>query len=218
MKHLLHFPLFGGTILLHIFSGLILTQVTEAAIDPENLSLYIDESCRDPPLPPALVGPVKKVITVAVDEMEFLIDAALQNGFNWNPNDVEGGRAGRTFNAFFGQLPGTPSVTDDSNTKDIKDNYQDLVKAMQSPKKYGIYCDSTAFDWVTTWPADTPAHFGPANQPIDPLLHPGGGAWCQYMFHIVERNANRVDRHESRTTGTERSFSDCRVWKRKGRR
>lgn len=156
-------PRARGVIPLYLFSLLsILPQINAAKFDAESFFIYIDQSCKD-----------LAAVNNAGEEMNFLVRSTLSEGFNFDSNDVEGGRAGRAFNAWWGKLDSAPSVTDPTNTQEIKDRFGRLGDNMPA-KQYGIYCDGSAFEFITNWPADTPTGdgWGTPGDPID-----GGGAW-----------------------------------------
>ncbi|KAE8445910.1 hypothetical protein EG329_012689 [Mollisiaceae sp. DMI_Dod_QoI] len=158
----------GGAISLYLLGLLsILPRISAAKFDADTFFTYIDKSCKDSPQ-----STVKAAINTAGEEMNFLVRSTLSEGFNFDSNDLAGGRAGRAFKAFWGQLDGTPSITDPANTEDIKDNFEKLGDNMPA-KHYGIYCDGSAFEFITSWPADTPTGdgWGTPGEPID------GGAW-----------------------------------------
>lgn len=167
------YPLAREAMYLSLFSMFfMLPRITAAKFDADTFFAYIDKSCKHLPQ-----GTVNAAINTAGEEMNFLVRSALSEGFNFDPNDVEGGRAGRAFKAFWGKLDSASSVTDPDNTEQIKVDFEQLGDNML-PKKYGIYCDGSAFELITTWPTDTPKGVGWKGAgwgiPGDPIA---GGAW-----------------------------------------
>jgi hypothetical protein len=141
----------GGAISFYLFALVsILPRISTAAFDADAFFIYIDQSCKDSPR-----GAAKAAVNTAGEEMNFLVKSALSEGFSFDPNDKEGGRAGRAFKAFWGKLDSAPLISDPANTQEIKDGFGRLGDNMPA-KTYGIYCDGSAFEFITTWPADTP--------------------------------------------------------------
>ncbi|KAF4633318.1 hypothetical protein G7Y89_g4801 [Cudoniella acicularis] len=103
-----------------------------------------------PPPDPTTVRTLKKGINEGGEDMNSLVRAALQHGFDFDLFDAEGGRAGRTYTAYFGQTPGATPL-DGANT--IRNLFLQLGDKMPH-NKYGLYCDGSAFEWLLSWPVE----------------------------------------------------------------
>ena len=154
-------------------------QTSAATFDAESFFSYVDVSCRNSP-----GGTIKHDVNFAGKEMTMLLMSTIGQGFKFDANDSEGGRVGRAFDAWWGRHSSARSRDDPINTQGIKEHYK-AIRNMPA-KRYGIYCDSSAFEIVNTWPADTPKHLNvkpgsPTNEPKvyikDPLRRAPNEDW-----------------------------------------
>lgn len=122
--------------------ALIQFSPTTAQFSTEIFFNYIDLSCKDSP-----TGPINANITLATSEMKTLIQSTLSDGFT-----LTGGRINRAFRAFWGEISVKGLVR--LAPEGIQENYQRLNSVPL--KTFSLYCDSSAFELIKAWPADTP--------------------------------------------------------------
>ncbi|TVY88012.1 hypothetical protein LAWI1_G008980, partial [Lachnellula willkommii] len=99
-----------------------------AEFNAKDFFLYFDKSCDK----------LEDIVNEAGDDMNALVQAALDS-LNWTPLSE------KTFAAYWGKI--TPNLGQNSGI--VKMDYQKLGKQMAT-KKYSLYCDASAFSFVTT--------------------------------------------------------------------
>ena len=101
-----------------------------AKFNAKDFFLYVDKSCDK----------LEEVVNEAGDGMNALVEAAL-NSFNWTPLSE------KTFIAYWGTI--TENMAQNSGI--VRFDYEKLGAAMEK-KRYSLYCDGSAFSYVTTNP------------------------------------------------------------------
>ncbi|KAF4631838.1 hypothetical protein G7Y89_g6295 [Cudoniella acicularis] len=100
---------------------------------------YADQTCRVYNPITDTYGLVKQSLQLGGNDMLRMVAATLNNGFQQGSD-----RADRTFRGYYG----------DADSSEIKTKYEDFLTSLDATQ-LSIYCDGSAFQWVTTYQEDS---------------------------------------------------------------